>query len=134
MSETSTASSKATPIQVVTGTANADKQIANNRILPNRAGPTKSGIMLGLGETHEQVLQTLRDLRAHDVEMITIDQYPQPAPHHHPVIRCWPPEEFDALRVAGEAMGFHHVACGPLVRSSYHADLQVHAAGITESA
>jgi lipoyl synthase len=96
--------------------------------------PTKSGIMLGLGETMEQVLETMRDLRAHDVEMITIGQYLQPTPHHHPVVRYWTPEEFDALRVAGEAMGFHHVASGPLVRSSYHADLQAHAAGVTESA
>src|SRR6185312_1317002 len=96
--------------------------------------PTKSGIMLGLGETREQVLQTLRDLRDHDVEMITIGQYLQPTPHHHPVLRYWTPEEFHALREAGEAMGFHHVASGPLVRSSYHADLQAHAAGVTESA
>ncbi|HUW54964.1 MAG TPA: lipoyl synthase [Rhodanobacter sp.] len=95
--------------------------------------PTKSGIMLGLGETMEQVLETMRDLRAHDVEMITIGQYLQPTPHHHPVVRYWTPEEFDALRAAGEAMGFHHVASGPLVRSSYHADLQAHAAGVTES-
>jgi lipoic acid synthetase len=90
--------------------------------------------MLGLGETREQVLQTLRDLRDHDVEMITIGQYLQPTPHHHPVLRYWTPEEFHALREAGEAMGFHHVASGPLVRSSYHADLQAHAAGVTESA
>ncbi len=96
--------------------------------------PTKSGIMLGLGETQEQVLQTLRDLRAHDVEMITIGQYLQPTPHHHPVMRYWTPDEFDALGVAGEEMGFHHVASGPLVRSSYHADLQAHAAGVTASA
>jgi lipoic acid synthetase len=96
--------------------------------------PTKSGIMLGLGETHEQVIETLRDLRAHDVDMITIGQYLQPTPHHHPVVRYWTPDEFDALRAAGEAMGFSHVASGPLVRSSYHADLQAHAAGVTELA
>jgi lipoic acid synthetase len=96
--------------------------------------PTKSGIMLGLGETLDQVLETMRDLRAHDVEMITIGQYLQPTAHHHPVVRYWTPEEFDMLREAGEAMGFHHVASGPLVRSSYHADLQAHAAGVTESA
>lgn len=96
--------------------------------------PTKSGIMLGLGETMEQVLETMRDLRAHDVEMITIGQYLQPTPHHHPVVRYWTPDEFEALRVAGEEMGFHHVASGPLVRSSYHADLQAHAAGVTEHA
>jgi len=92
--------------------------------------PTKSGIMLGLGETREQVVETMRDLRAHDVEMITIGQYLQPTPHHHPVVRYWTPEEFDDLRREGEAMGFHHVASGPLVRSSYHADLQAHAAGV----
>ncbi|HEX7814067.1 lipoyl synthase [Dyella sp.] len=96
--------------------------------------PTKSGIMLGLGETMEQVLETMRDLRAHDVDMITIGQYLQPTPHHHPVVRYWTPEEFEALREAGEAMGFGHVASGPLVRSSYHADLQAHAAGVTEHA
>jgi lipoic acid synthetase len=76
------------------------------------------------------VLETMRDLRAHDVEMITIGQYLQPTPHHHPVVRYWTPEEFDDLRREGEAMGFHHVASGPLVRSSYHADLQAHAAGV----
>jgi lipoyl synthase len=96
--------------------------------------PTKSGIMLGLGETWDQVIETMGDLRSHDVEMITIGQYLQPTPHHHPVVRYWTPEEFEALREAGEAMGFHHVASGPLVRSSYHADLQAHAAGVTESA
>jgi lipoic acid synthetase len=96
--------------------------------------PTKSGIMLGLGETMEQVLETMRDLRAHDVDMITIGQYLQPTPHHHPVVRYWTPDEFEALREAGEAMGFGHVASGPLVRSSYHADLQAHAAGVTEHA
>jgi lipoic acid synthetase len=94
--------------------------------------PTKSGIMLGLGETMEQVLETMRDLRAHDVDMITIGQYLQPTAHHHPVVRYWTPDEFEALRVAGEEMGFGHVASGPLVRSSYHADLMAHAAGVVE--
>ncbi|MBB3227741.1 lipoic acid synthetase [Luteibacter sp. Sphag1AF] len=94
--------------------------------------PTKSGIMLGLGETFEQVLETMRDLRAHDVDMITIGQYLQPTAHHHPVIRYWTPDEFETLRVAGEEMGFGHVASGPLVRSSYHADLMAHAAGVVE--
>jgi lipoic acid synthetase len=96
--------------------------------------PTKSGIMLGLGETEPQVLQTLRDLRAHDVNMITIGQYLQPSPHHHPVVRYWTPDEFESLRVAGMDMGFTHVASGPLVRSSYHADEQAHAAGFVEVA
>ena len=94
--------------------------------------PTKSGIMLGLGETMDQVLETMRDLRNHDVDMITIGQYLQPTAHHHPVVRYWTPDEFDALREAGEAMGFNHVASGPLVRSSYHADLMAHAAGVVE--
>ena len=92
--------------------------------------PTKSGIMLGLGENFEQVEGAMRDLRAHDVDMITIGQYLQPTPHHHPVIRYWTPEEFKALEVSGYAMGFQHVASGPMVRSSYHADEMAHAAGI----
>jgi lipoic acid synthetase len=96
--------------------------------------PTKSGIMLGLGETLEQVRATLRDLRAHDVDMVTIGQYLQPTVHHHPVLRYWTPDEFSALREEGMAMGFSHVAAGPLVRSSYHADLQASAAGVTDSA
>ena len=91
--------------------------------------PTKSGIMLGLGETKEQVLGAMADLRAHDVDMLTIGQYLQPTPHHHPVLRYWTPEEFDELRVLGEAMGFTHVASGPMVRSSYHADRMAADAG-----
>lgn len=92
--------------------------------------PTKSGIMLGLGETMEQVQGTLRDLRAHDVEMVTIGQYLQPSAHHHPVLRYWTPEEFKALEEYGMALGFSHVASGPLVRSSYHADQQARDAGV----
>ena len=92
--------------------------------------PTKSGIMLGLGEELDQVHQALRDLRAHDVQMVTIGQYLQPTAHHHPVIRYWTPNEFDELRNFGEQLGFSHVASGPLVRSSYHADVQAHAAGV----
>ncbi|WP_411833115.1 lipoyl synthase [Pseudoxanthomonas mexicana] len=92
--------------------------------------PTKSGIMLGLGETMEQVQATLRDLRAHDVDMVTIGQYLQPSPHHHPVMRYWTPEEFKALEDYGNALGFSHVASGPLVRSSYHADRQAREAGV----
>jgi lipoic acid synthetase len=94
--------------------------------------PTKSGIMLGLGETGEQVVTTLRDLRAHEVDMVTIGQYLQPTPHHHPVLRYWTPEEFQRLSAVGMEMGFQHVASGPLVRSSYHADRQAHAAGYAE--
>jgi len=91
---------------------------------------TKSGIMLGLGETREQVEATLRDLRAHDVDMVTIGQYLQPSPHHHPVLRYWTPEEFKAFEDYGMGLGFTHVASGPLVRSSYHADRQAAGAGI----
>ena len=90
---------------------------------------TKSGIMLGLGETMEQVEATLRDLRAHDVDMVTIGQYLQPSPHHHPVMRYWTPDEFKALEDYGMALGFTHVASGPMVRSSYHADKQAADAG-----
>lgn len=94
---------------------------------------TKSGIMLGLGETPDQVHQAMRDLRDHDVDMITIGQYLQPTVHHHPVMRYWTPEEFDLLETRGLEMGFSHVASGPLVRSSYHADQQAHAAGLIEN-
>ena len=91
---------------------------------------TKSGIMLGLGETMEQVQDTLRDLRAHDVDMVTIGQYLQPSPAHHPLMRYWTPEEFKALEDFGYALGFSHVASGPMVRSSYHADRSAKEAGI----
>ena len=90
---------------------------------------TKSGIMLGLGETMEQVEATLRDLRAHDVDMVTIGQYLQPSAHHHPVMRYWTPDEFKALEDYGMSLGFTHVASGPMVRSSYHADKQAADAG-----
>ena len=94
---------------------------------------TKSGIMLGLGETMEQVEGTLRDLRAHDVDMITIGQYLQPSAHHHPVLRYWTPEEFKQLEEFGYALGFTHVASGPLVRSSYHADRSAAEAGVADA-
>ena len=92
--------------------------------------PTKSGIMLGLGETREQVEQTLQDLRAHDVDMVTIGQYLQPTAHHHPVMRYWTPEEFESLAEFGYGLGFTHMASGPLVRSSYHADLMAEESGL----
>ena len=92
--------------------------------------PTKSGIMLGLGEDRGQVEEALQDLRAHQVDMITIGQYLQPTPHHHPVMRYWTPEEFASLEQFGYALGFSHVASGPLVRSSYHADQSAHDAGV----
>jgi lipoic acid synthetase len=92
--------------------------------------PTKSGIMLGLGETMEQVKECLRHLRAHDVDMVTIGQYLQPTPHHHPVMRYWTPEEFEELAAYGHGLGFSHVASGPMVRSSYHADRSAAEAGV----
>jgi lipoic acid synthetase len=94
---------------------------------------TKSGIMLGLGETMEQVQATLRDLRSHDVDMITIGQYLQPTAHHHPVMRYWTPDEFKQLETYGYELGFSHVASGPLVRSSYHADRSAIEAGYAEA-
>lgn len=92
--------------------------------------PTKSGVMLGLGESFEQVKQVLKDLRAHDVDMITLGQYLQPTPHHHPVLRFWTPEEFEELARLGYRLGFTHMASGPLVRSSYHADLMAEESGL----
>jgi lipoyl synthase len=96
--------------------------------------PTKSGIMLGLGETLDQVVEALNDLRNHDVDMVTIGQYLQPTPHHHPVMRYWTPEEFAELESIGRRIGFTHVASGPLVRSSYHADRMAIDAGYVETA
>lgn len=94
--------------------------------------PTKSGIMLGLGETFEQVEQVLKDLRAHDVDMITLGQYLQPTPHHHPVLRFWTPAEFEEFARLGYELGFTHVASAPLVRSSYHADLMAEESGLVD--
>lgn len=96
--------------------------------------PTKSGIMLGLGETRAQVIKALRDLRDHDVDMVTIGQYLQPTEHHHPVMHYWTPEAFDEFAQVGAEMGFTHVASGPLVRSSYHADQMAEASGLLEIA
>ena len=90
--------------------------------------PTKSGLMLGLGEEMEEIKAVMRDLRRHRVDMLTLGQYLQPSRHHLPVRRFVHPDEFEALRDYGKALGFVHVASGPLVRSSYHADQQ--AAGV----
>ena len=92
--------------------------------------PTKSGLMLGLGETDEEVLQVMRDLRAHDVNMLTIGQYLQPSDGHLPVLRYAPLESFTMFEQAAQDMGFSHAACGPMVRSSYFADEQAQQAGI----
>ncbi len=88
------------------------------------AVPAKSGLMLGLGEERDEVLAVMEDLRAHDCDMLTLGQYLQPSRDHLPVRRYWSPDEFEYLRVAGEAMGFSNVASGAMVRSSYHADRQ----------
>jgi len=86
--------------------------------------PTKSGLMLGLGETMDEVVEVMKDLRAHRGEMLTLGQYLQPSLHHLPVERFVPPEEFEQLGRMAEELGFINVASGPMVRSSYHADLQ----------
>jgi len=83
--------------------------------------PVKSGLMLGLGETNDEVLAVMRDLRAHSVDILTLGQYLRPSPKHLPIARYVPPGEFDDLRRTGYEMGFAHVESGPLVRSSYHA-------------
>jgi lipoic acid synthetase len=92
--------------------------------------PTKSGLMVGLGETDDEILAVMRDLRAHDVDMLTIGQYLQPSAHHLPVARYVEPAAFERYAREARALGFTHAACGPLVRSSYHADLQAHEAGV----
>ncbi len=85
---------------------------------------TKSGLMVGLGETNEEILEVMQDLRAHNVDMLTIGQYLQPSKHHHPVERFVTPADFKMFADKAKEMGFENVASGPMVRSSYHADKQ----------
>jgi lipoic acid synthetase len=92
--------------------------------------PTKSGIMVGLGETDEEILQVMRDLRAHDVDMLTIGQYLMPSGDHLPVRRYVHPDTFKMFEEEAYKMGFAHAAVGAMVRSSYHADQQAHDAGV----
>lgn len=94
----------------------------------NPSVPTKSGLMLGLGETNEEIIEVMKDMRAHNIDNITLGQYLQPSKDHHPVDRFVTPEEFKELGKIATQLGFDKVASGPMVRSSYHADLQ--AAGI----
>jgi len=94
---------------------------------------TKSGLMLGIGETIDQVKDVLRDLKDHNCDMITLGQYLQPSLNHLPIERYVHPDEFDALAEFGNQLGFSHVASGPLVRSSYHADVQAHEAEINSA-
>ena len=95
----------------------------------NPGKPTKSGFMLGLGETHDEIESLLRDLHAHEVDIVTIGQYLRPTPDHLPIERYVPPDEFREYARLGKAMGIPHVQSGPLVRSSYHAWDQVEALG-----
>jgi lipoic acid synthetase len=92
--------------------------------------PTKSGLMVGLGETDEEILAVMRDMRAHDIDMLTIGQYLAPSGHHLPVQRYVHPDTFAMFEREAQAMGFSHAAVGAMVRSSYHADQQAHAAGV----
>ncbi len=92
--------------------------------------PTKSGLMIGLGETDDEILAVMTDMRAHDIDMLTLGQYLQPSGHHLPVLRYMEPARFEWFEQQAVAMGFRHAACGPMVRSSYHADQQAHQAGV----
>ncbi|NVK23830.1 MAG: lipoyl synthase [Gammaproteobacteria bacterium] len=85
---------------------------------------TKSGLMVGLGETNEEIIEVLKDLREHNVDMLTVGQYLQPSKHHLAVDRYVPPAEFDIFKAEADKLGFKHAASGPFVRSSYHADKQ----------
>jgi lipoic acid synthetase len=99
--------------------------LANAKELGGDAVTTKSGLMVGLGETHEEMVAAFGDLRAAGVQVLTVGQYLRPSEDHLPVVRYWHPDEFKALESAAYAMGFDHIAAGPLVRSSYHADQHV---------
>jgi lipoic acid synthetase len=93
--------------------------------------PTKSGVMVGLGETTEELLAVFEDMRAHEIDLLTVGQYLRPSAKHLPVERYWHPDEFAALAEGARALGFAHVEAGPLVRSSYHAGDQARAAVAT---
>ena len=102
-------------------------ELLSNAKRLDKAAVTKSGMMVGLGESWNEILETMQDLRAVDCDLLTIGQYLRPSDKHAPLARWYTPGEFDELRHEGERLGFRHVASGPLVRSSYHADEQ-HAA------
>ncbi len=95
--------------------------------------PTKSGIMVGLGETDEEILQVMRDMREHQIDMLTLGQYLAPSGHHLPVRRYVHPDTFKMFENEALKMGFTHAAVGAMVRSSYHADEQAHAAGVSQA-
>ncbi|HLX39668.1 MAG TPA: lipoyl synthase, partial [Ktedonobacteraceae bacterium] len=98
----------------------------------NPAAPTKSGFMLGLGETWDEIIEVMHDMREHDIDILTIGQYLRPSFQHLPIQRYVPLEEFAALKVEGKKMGFRHVESGPFVRSSYHAHEQADGAEATK--
>lgn len=98
----------------------------SKKINPNL--PTKSGMMVGLGETKNEIFDTMKDLIDHNCDLLTVGQYLRPSKKHHPIIKFYDPKEFTELQNVGMEMGFSHVAAGPLVRSSYHADEQHNAA------
>ena len=95
--------------------------------------PTKSGLMVGLGETDEEILAVMQDMRDHRIDMLTIGQYLAPSGHHLPVRRYVHPDTFKMFEARARDMGFSHAAVGPMVRSSYHADVQAHAAGLPDA-
>jgi lipoic acid synthetase len=95
--------------------------------------PTKSGLMVGLGETDDEILQAMRDMREHGIDMLTLGQYLAPSGHHLPVLRYVHPDTFRMFEAEAAKMGFSHAAVGALVRSSYHADQQAHAAGVAHA-
>ncbi|MGD0981633.1 MAG: lipoyl synthase, partial [Solirubrobacteraceae bacterium] len=99
--------------------------LRNAKELGGETVTTKSGLMVGLGETHEEMVETFGLLREHDVQVLTIGQYLRPSEQHLPIVRYWHPDEFAELERAAYEVGFEHVASGPLVRSSYHADQHV---------
>jgi lipoic acid synthetase len=100
--------------------------LENAKLIAGDAVTTKSGLMVGLGESFEEMVDALGQLREKGVQVITIGQYLRPTENHLPVVRWWEPAEFDELaRIGMEEIGFDHVAAGPLVRSSYHADEHV---------
>jgi lipoic acid synthetase len=99
--------------------------LRNARAMGEGEVVTKSGLMVGLGETHDEMVAAFEDLRAAGVQVLTVGQYLRPSERHLPIVRYWHPDEFKALEDAAYALGFDHIAAGPLVRSSYHADEHV---------
>jgi lipoic acid synthetase len=105
--------------------ARSCRVLSNAKELGGEQVVTKSGLMVGLGESFEEMVDTLGTLREHHVQVLTIGQYLRPTENHLPIVRYWHPDEFEALEREAYALGFEHVAAGPLVRSSYHADEHV---------